>query len=174
MTAARAVQVRPIAIPIHGVWPSEPSLRAWRTCRAPNFDIIESTGSAMGTSGSRTTTFSGIDAAGERCARSGVMSRARGCDSARTAGARVRRKSAGFMMDTEWTLSSGMARGSGGAGLLSRNKQRQAMRVVVSRIELARQQRSADEGFRARSMMRIVTVFKAGDCRLCCLGLRTD
>lgn len=29
ITAARVVQVNPMAIPIHGVWPNDPSLRTW-------------------------------------------------------------------------------------------------------------------------------------------------
>jgi hypothetical protein len=35
ITAARVVHVNPMAIPIHGVWPSVPSLRTWCVLVAP-------------------------------------------------------------------------------------------------------------------------------------------
>lgn len=110
ITAARAVQVNPIAIPIHGVWPREPSLRAWRTCRAPSLPTIVS--GSMERTGSRGAR-SGIDGA-ERIDRS-VLSRARGDGPARTAGARATRKTAGLIVYSiecvECLLLSSHARG---------------------------------------------------------------
>lgn len=101
ITAASAVKVNPIAMPIHGVWPREPSLRAWRTCRAASMRISSvgrsrSPNEAICSRGTR----SGNETAGELCAKSEerLVSDAAGCcDPAKTAGARKARKVVGFM-----------------------------------------------------------------------------
>lgn len=128
ITAARAVKVSPIAMPIHGVWPRDPSLRAWRTCRAVSKRISDTSRSR----GARCCGASSGNEAGELCARE----RLELGWSARTAGARRAKKVVGFMAG-EFREECSLRMGA----LVVAYKQRQAG-VVGDResLKLARQQ----------------------------------